>query len=76
MSTYSYCGPVFSFDVCVKNRWEATTCAPTAAKARSNLTYRYKKEHGLAPSSKITLPGELSQVEGGTSSRGFTNSRN
>lgn len=76
MFTYCYCGPVFSFEVCVKNRWEATTCAPTAAKARSNLTYRYKKEHGLAPSSKITLPGELSQVEDKTPGRGFTYSRN
>ena len=40
-------------------RWKATTVAPTEAKAKSNLAYRYKKENGLMPNTKITLPGKL-----------------
>lgn len=62
MFTYSYCGPVFSFDVCIVNKWEATTRAPTESKARSNLVYRYKREHGLTPTAKISLPGNLTQI--------------
>ena len=38
---------------------KATTVAPTEAKAKSNLAYRYKKENGLMPNTKITLPGKL-----------------
>lgn len=56
---YIYNGPVMKFDTCIQNRWPAETYAPSAAKARSNLVYRFKKENGLANSAKITLPGEL-----------------
>lgn len=50
MQQYQYDGP---------DRWKATTVAPTEAKAKSNLAYRYKKENGLMPNTKITLPGKL-----------------
>lgn len=59
MQQYQYDGPVMRFDDCVQHRWKATTVAPTEAKAKSNLAYRYKKENGLMPNTKITLPGKL-----------------
>lgn len=49
MQQYQYDGPVMRFDDCVQHRW----------KAKSNLAYRYKKENGLMPNTKITLPGKL-----------------
>lgn len=59
MQQYMYEGPVMRFDDCIQCRWKATTVAPSEAKARNNLTYRYKKENGFTPNSKITLPGKL-----------------
>jgi hypothetical protein len=59
MQQYQYDGPVMRFDDCVQHHWKATTVAPTEAKAKSNLAYRYKKENGLMPNTKITLPGKL-----------------
>ena len=59
MKQYKYDGPVMRFDDCIQHRWTATTIAATEAKARSNLTYRYKKENSFTPNSKITLPGKL-----------------
>ena len=59
MNRYAYEGPVMNFDRCVANRWKGETTAPSEQKARSNLTYRYKKDNGLAPTAKITLPGKL-----------------
>lgn len=64
MDLYSYHGPVLEFNKCIANRWRGTTRAPTERKARSNLTYRFKEEHGKTPSSKITLPGKVVKVEG------------
>ena len=56
---YKYDGPVMRFDDCIQSNWKATTIAPTEAKARSNLAYRYKKENGFVANCKITLPGKL-----------------
>ena len=63
LKTYSYSGPVMVFDICAAQSWKATTMAPTAAKARSNLTYQAKKMLGKAPSAKVTLPGKITPVE-------------
>ena len=63
MSTYRYCGPVKEFDNIINNKWEATTHAFSEKKARNNLIYRYKREHGKSADSKITLPGEVIVVE-------------
>ena len=60
MQQYNYDGPVLRFDNVVSNRWKASTIAPTKARAKSNLAYRYKKENGLMPNTKITLPGKMS----------------
>lgn len=59
MKEYRYDGPVMRFDNCVQSRWKASTYAISEAKAKSNLAYRYKKENGLMPNTKITLPGKL-----------------
>lgn len=62
MSQYRYCGPVKEFDDIINSRWDATTYAVTEAKAKSNLVYRYKREHGKAADCKITLPGKLETI--------------
>lgn len=59
MYKYLYDGPVMEFDFCVVDHWKATTIAPSEAKARSNLAYRYKMEHGLKPTAKVSCPGKL-----------------
>lgn len=59
MNSYVYEGPVMEFERCVQHCWKAETTAPSEAKARSNLTYRWKKENGRAAKSKITLPGKI-----------------
>lgn len=62
MNTYAYDGAVMRFDICIDRKWAATTTAVTEARAKSNLVYRYKKEHGLEASAKITLPDNLKIV--------------
>lgn len=59
MQQYQYEGPVMSFDTCVHHKWTATTSAASEKKAKSNLVYRYKREHGLLPSASIRLPGKV-----------------
>jgi hypothetical protein len=63
MAFYSYSGPVLEFDRVVTNNWQAQTYATSEAKARSNLTYQFKKVNGKEPKTKITLPGKV-VVEG------------
>lgn len=59
MFLYTYEGPVKSFDNILTSHWKAETNAFSEARARSNLAYRYKKEHGMSESAKITLTGSL-----------------
>jgi len=59
MQTYYYNGPVMEFDRVVSKNWKATTEADSEKKARSNLSYRYKKENNRTANSKIKLPGEM-----------------
>ena len=49
MNMYSYDGPVMEFDNCVANRWIASTRAVSEKKARSNLTYQFKKKNNRLP---------------------------
>lgn len=60
---YFYDGPVLQFDKVISLRWTGETHATTEAKARSNLTFRYKRDHGLNSYAKITLPGKIERVE-------------
>ena len=64
MNQYSYDGVVKEFGTIISNRWRGSTYAASEKKARSNLIYRYKREHGKSPDSKITLPGKLVMHEG------------
>lgn len=60
---FRYSGPVMRFGTCIERDWKATTLALTKKKALSNLTYRYKRDHDMVPSTKIELPGELVEVQ-------------
>ena len=64
MNLYLYDGPVMEFDNCVANRWTASTRAVSEKKARSNLTYQFKKKNNRLPGTKIILPGKISLVSG------------
>ena len=59
MKQYLYDGPVMEFDRCIANRWKASTYAVSEKKARSNLTYQYKKKNNKLPNTMITLPGQI-----------------
>lgn len=63
MPIYIYKGAVESHGNCVDQWWEAETYAVSAKKARSNLTYRYKKEHDMIRNASITLPGKIQRKE-------------
>lgn len=62
MAQYLYDGPVMEFDRCIANRWVASTYAPSKEKARSNLTYRYKKQSNRVANTKISLPGKIVEL--------------
>mgnify|MGYP001030872850 FL=1 len=59
MQKYSYEGPVMNFDRCYISNWRGETTASSEKKARSNLIYRCKREHGLAVNARLSLPGKL-----------------
>ena len=59
---YLYDGPVLEFDTCVNSRWKGETTAPSEKKARSNLTYQYKKQTNRISGTKIKLPGKIKMV--------------
>ena len=62
MNLYSYDGPVVSFGTCIMNNWKASTYAVSESKARSNLTYQFKKKHNKTASAKVDLPGKVMKV--------------
>lgn len=56
LKTYEYNGPVFRFGRMYIGEWKkAVTKAVSPEKARSNLEYRYKVEHGFMPNAAIRL---------------------
>lgn len=56
---YVYDGPVMKYDDLISRRWYGETYAVSERKARSNLTYQYKRQYGFKPNVKITLPGKI-----------------
>ena len=60
---YMYDGPVLEFDRCVADHWKGETMAPSEKKARSNLTYQYKKQNNRVPGTKVTLPGKIKMAD-------------
>ena len=59
---YSYEGPVEEFGKCIAQRWVGTTFATSEKKARSNLTYQFKKAHNKTANTSIRLPGKIIEV--------------
>ena len=59
MKLYSYDGPVLEFDRIIANHWKASTRAESEKKARCNLAYQFKLQHGKIPRSRIAIPGKL-----------------
>lgn len=56
MEHYIYEGPVLNnFDQVIINKWSGETYANTDKKAKSNLAYQFKKEHGLLQTAKVIL---------------------
>lgn len=64
MAKYIYNGPVTGFNRCFCEHWKAETTAMSEAKARSNLTYQFKKQNHLIPGTRVTLPGKLEKIGG------------
>ena len=56
---YEYYGPVMKFNMLIAEKWYVATHAESERKAKSNLAYQYKREHGLNANVKIILPGNL-----------------
>ena len=56
---YSYSGPVKEFDRIISDKWSGSTFAVSEKKARSNLIFKFKKQFGKIPASKISLPGKV-----------------
>lgn len=56
---YTYEGPVYEFENCINPQWSGSTYADSEFKARSNLSYQYKKQHKRSVSCKLRLPGKL-----------------
>ena len=63
MPRWVYNCPVMEFDTCIANHWRGETFAPSETKAKSNLTYQFKKKNNRIASSKITLPGDLKIIK-------------
>ena len=63
MDKYTYEGPVKEVDRIVTPMWAGTTYAESEKKARSNLTYQYKKSHNKVAATKITLTGKIILAE-------------
>jgi hypothetical protein len=59
---YLYDGPVMEFDRVIADRWTSKTFAPSLSKARSNLTYQFKKQFNRVASAKITLPSKITRL--------------
>lgn len=62
MHQYIYDGPVREFNNLVAERWRGVTIAPSESKARSNLTYQFKKSHNKTQNTRITLTGDIIQI--------------
>ena len=59
---YRYRGPVMGVDKCIQEDWEGETMAVSERKAKSNLMFRWKKQHGYPPTFLISLPQSLSII--------------
>ena len=63
MPRYLYKGPVMEFNTLLTDRWEGETVAPPEKKARSNLTYQFKRGNNRIAGTRITLPGKIRMID-------------
>ena len=59
---FAYCGGVSSYGQILSNRWEGQTYAQSEGKARSNLTYQFRKHMGLVQGVPIRLTGKILEI--------------
>lgn len=62
MNKYAYDGPVMTFGRFICN-WKGETMADSEGKARSNLSYQFKKKNNRVAGSNISLPGKITQIK-------------
>lgn len=58
-SCYTYEGAVSQFGRITVPNWKSLTFAASEKQARSNFQFQAKRMLGLAPQSKVDLPGRL-----------------
>lgn len=63
MPRYLYKGPVMEFNTLLIDHWEGETVAPSEKKARSNLTYQFKRGNNRIAGTRITLPGKIRMID-------------
>lgn len=63
MPRYLYKGPVMEFNTLLTDHWEGETAAPSEKKARSNLTYQFKRGNNRIAGTRITLPGKIRMID-------------
>lgn len=60
---YRYEGPVLEYDRLIMQKWVGETMASSIFKARSNLTYQFKKMYNKSVTTKIMLTGKITIIE-------------
>lgn len=63
MNEYLYEGPVLQFDEVIDRHYKATTWAISEKKARSNLTYRWKRKWDFRQIQLSDCPEQLRNFE-------------
>jgi hypothetical protein len=63
LKIYTYTGPVYVWDSLYEKKWNGSTQAANAARAISNLKYRYKLENNMITSTKVELLNSNLTVE-------------
>ena len=62
MNRYTYNGPVYEFDKLIASNWNGETCAPSEARARTNLAYQFKKQNNRSQRNKKKVNGKLIKI--------------
>lgn len=59
MERYIYEGPVLGLTRVISEKWRGETYAVSEKKAKSNLTFQFKRQNGLVSTTKIFFPFSL-----------------
>ena len=63
MYRYVYDGPVSESNHLIVNNWHGETWANSEAKAKTNLSYQFKKASNKPLMAKISLHGKIKRVD-------------